>query len=280
MKSVALWVIPLILHLLGQNISGATAGSGIKVTGGDPTIVENTITGNKYGIYVSDGTPKIGTSSTSSDNTINGSNTHGIYVSGSGAAPVVRNNWINSNTYGVTKKSSGSPDLGTSIDSGNNNLSGNSTYCIWNQTSTGITADGNYFGTCDGGGNPPVCWSGLIFYTTNLCTTPASGVNVAIEAVPEARALMVRGAWPNPTVASSAIRFELGQLKSEVTINVYDVAGRLVRSLGGGDYSAGPQEVIWDGLGGNGETVPDGLYFVRLTVNNKLQQTVTIVVSR
>ena len=111
-------------NIRGNTIRLFPAGSGIQIPVGSPILTTNTIIDScKYGILVTGGTPQIGTDS-SSDNEIHGGNTHGIFVSGSSAAPKIRNNRINGNQYGVTKKSSGSPDLGTTTDDGLNDLSG------------------------------------------------------------------------------------------------------------------------------------------------------------
>jgi parallel beta-helix repeat protein len=266
----------------GNSIHGFTNGRGIEISAGTPTVVRNTVSDNKYGIYVTGGTPLIGTTDGDSDNFIDDSfdgNLHGIWVQGSGAAPVVRNNRINGNTYGVTKKSSGSPDLGNVSVDGNNDLSGNGTYCIWNQTAVGITAVGNYFGNCDGSGDPPICWSGPILNSDHLCLAPARASQWAVERVPEPKALVTRGMRPNPAAGPSLLLFELGEGGSG-SVAIYDVAGRLVREFGEQEYEAGPHELSWDGRDGTGKLLPAGLYFVRLLFEGLPPQTTRVVVAR
>jgi photosystem II stability/assembly factor-like uncharacterized protein len=52
---------------------------------------------------------------------------------------------------------------------------------------------------------------------------------------------------------------------SPVTLGVFDVAGRLVRTLYRGSAEAGLECVVWDGSDANGRRAAPGMYFVRLT---------------
>ena len=47
-------------------------------------------------------------------------------------------------------------------------------------------------------------------------------------------------------------------------LKVYDLAGRLVRTLQDGPLGAGEHQVIWDGTDAHGGKVVQGLYFCRL----------------
>jgi len=52
-----------------------------------------------------------------------------------------------------------------------------------------------------------------------------------------------------------------------VTMNVYNVSGRLVRTLKQDEYTdAGTHEVSWNGLDNVGRRVPSGVYFVKTSV--------------
>ena len=46
--------------------------------------------------------------------------------------------------------------------------------------------------------------------------------------------------------------------------HVYDLRGRLVRTLLRGEVGVGPQEVIWNGRDNQGQQVSSGIYFYRL----------------
>ncbi|OQB43031.1 MAG: flagellar basal body rod modification protein [Candidatus Latescibacteria bacterium ADurb.Bin168] len=69
---------------------------------------------------------------------------------------------------------------------------------------------------------------------------------------------------PNPFNPSTTIMFGLPGAE-HVRLAVYDVNGRLVRTLIDGQVAAGSHEVLWDGSDGNGRAVASGVYVYRLT---------------
>ena len=74
---------------------------------------------------------------------------------------------------------------------------------------------------------------------------------------------------PNPFTNSTRIRFEVPRgVKTD--LGVYDVAGRLVRSLVHERFTADSQ-VVWDGIGANGQRVQGGVYFTRLKVGGEVR---------
>ena len=52
--------------------------------------------------------------------------------------------------------------------------------------------------------------------------------------------------------------------RSRVTLHVYDVAGRLVRTLVDESRAANVYDITWDGVNDHGERVASGVYFYRL----------------
>ena len=71
--------------------------------------------------------------------------------------------------------------------------------------------------------------------------------------------------WGNPMrVGGSAIvSFSLAK-KDRVEIKVYDVTGRLVRTLADRSFESGPQQVRWDGTNDQGQRVARSVYFTRV----------------
>jgi flagellar hook assembly protein FlgD len=51
---------------------------------------------------------------------------------------------------------------------------------------------------------------------------------------------------------------------SQVTIDIYNLQGALVRSLATGTFAAGYQTVTWDGRDNSGQFVSAGTYLYRL----------------
>ena len=73
----------------------------------------------------------------------------------------------------------------------------------------------------------------------------------------------------NPLRSGPAtVRFGLARA-DRVEIKVYDVGGRVVRTLVNGAFDAGEHEVTWDRLDSSGSPVSSGLYFTRVTYSNQ-----------
>ncbi len=74
--------------------------------------------------------------------------------------------------------------------------------------------------------------------------------------------------YPNPFNPSATIRFEVAAA-SQVTVAMYDLAGRHVRTLVDAPVAAGEHTVSWDGTDDAGAPVEAGAYFYRLTVGGE-----------
>ena len=73
----------------------------------------------------------------------------------------------------------------------------------------------------------------------------------------------------NPLRSGPAtVRFGLARA-DRVEIKVYDVGGRVVRTLVSGGFDAGEHQVAWDRLDSSGSPVSSGLYFARVTYSNQ-----------
>ena len=81
-------------------------------------------------------------------------------------------------------------------------------------------------------------------------------------------ALELAQSRPNPSHGPSEIKFTLASDALHVSLGVFDLSGRLVRSLASGALSAGEHTVRWDGTSTDGRLVPAGLYFYRLNTGN------------
>jgi len=68
---------------------------------------------------------------------------------------------------------------------------------------------------------------------------------------------------PNPFNPTTAIRFDLSG-DVHVALRIYNVAGRLVRTLVNGPMERKRHAIVWDGLDDAGVPVSSGIYFYRL----------------
>jgi hypothetical protein len=83
---------------------------------------------------------------------------------------------------------------------------------------------------------------------------------------------------PNPFNPSTMIRFELAR-SEDVTLDLYDAGGRLVRPLVRGRTDPGLISVVWDGRDANGRMAGSGVYFLRL-VAGEVRDKRTIVLMK
>ena len=71
---------------------------------------------------------------------------------------------------------------------------------------------------------------------------------------------------PNPFNPRTAIKYRLAKA-GDVHLAVYDLKGRLVRTLQAGVHlSVGEYEAVWDGRNSLGQTAAAGIYLCRLKV--------------
>jgi photosystem II stability/assembly factor-like uncharacterized protein len=98
--------------------------------------------------------------------------------------------------------------------------------------------------------------NGVILRTQTGGESPTSGV--AVE--PEGQILR---AWPNPFRANTEIRLR-GAPDGPVDLCVFDLRGRMLRTLRMEHGSAGTGSVVWNGTDDSGRPVPTGAYYIQL----------------
>ncbi|UCG52647.1 MAG: T9SS type A sorting domain-containing protein, partial [Candidatus Latescibacterota bacterium] len=74
---------------------------------------------------------------------------------------------------------------------------------------------------------------------------------------------------PNPFNPTTVIRFDVPNDGTRVTLAIYNVSGRLVRSIVDGNVTAGRKSVTWDGTDTSGNPVSSGVYFYRLATGKR-----------
>jgi len=94
-----------------------------------------------------------------------------------------------------------------------------------------------------------------------------------LEALPQSFALSQN--YPNPFNPETWIEYRLPQA-ARVTINIYNVAGQLVRQLQEADLPAGAYRARWDGRDASGREAASGVYFCRMKASS-FSQTVKMI---
>ncbi|MDD3641945.1 MAG: FlgD immunoglobulin-like domain containing protein [Candidatus Krumholzibacteria bacterium] len=85
--------------------------------------------------------------------------------------------------------------------------------------------------------------------------------------------------FPNPFNPSTRISFTL-PARSRVSLRIYNVAGRLVKTLADGAMDAGSHELTWDGTDNLGAGVASGVYFYTINAGNGYESTKKMVILR
>jgi hypothetical protein len=76
--------------------------------------------------------------------------------------------------------------------------------------------------------------------------------------------------YPNPFNNSTMFEFELTE-NAHVDLDIYDIRGRLVKRLASRQFSAGTNNIVWDGLNENDDRTASGIYFFRFSAENTLE---------
>jgi hypothetical protein len=83
--------------------------------------------------------------------------------------------------------------------------------------------------------------------------------------------------YPNPFNPITRVQFTLDR-SAQVSLRVFDVQGRVVRTLLDSYLSSGPRVIAWDGRDDRGRQLPSGTYFLRLVGGGSyLSRTVNLV---
>jgi hypothetical protein len=117
-------------------------------------------------------------------------------------------------------------------------------------------------------------WSSRVFYDPTVTAVP-------VEGAPPVLADAVRGAAPNPFNPRTEVRFSLGTGRAgPYRLDLFDAAGRWVARVAEGtdDGRGGARSVSWEALGGRGEPLASGVYFLRLeTVRGRETGRITLL---
>jgi parallel beta-helix repeat protein len=226
-------------YLRVEGCSFENCASGIAFQfGGSPVISGNEFAGNQYGISVADSSHPF-----LSGNLFDGNSTAAITVSGSVG-----------------------PEVGRTLADAND-FENMGSFEILNFGTGVVDADYNWWGS----GCPEAGWFlGSVDYTP-WTDAEHSGVYTECTGVDNGALADVRASYnyPNPFNPKTAIRYEIPTGGHVVRLEVYDLRGRLVKTLVSEEQGAGEHIVVWDGHDESGAPVGSGVYFYRLSVGDQ-----------
>jgi hypothetical protein len=130
-----------------------------------------------------------------------------------------------------------------------------------------IPAESNYWGS---GSPDPSKFAACVDYQPYLTSPPTRSFGVSrVDVTP---AVFELRAEPNPFGDGVLLVFPvLEEGKAEARLQVFDVTGRLVRTVASGIPDPGDYRFAWDSRDEYGERVPAGIYFVRLRVAGRVR---------
>ncbi len=103
-------------------------------------------------------------------------------------------------------------------------------------------------------------------------------VNIVDERVIVPSDYVLHGNYPNPFNPSTTFSFTL-PIDKEISVRIYDVTGRMVRTLIDGEwYAAGTHQATWDGHADSGSPVASGTYLYTLEYGNFRQSRTMLLV--
>jgi hypothetical protein len=95
-----------------------------------------------------------------------------------------------------------------------------------------------------------------------LGTVPVTAVE---DDAPAPRGYNLHHSYPNPFNPEAVITYDVPEGGGLVTLKVYDVHGRLVRTLVNTTVTGGRKTAVWNGTNDRGRDVASGVYFYRMT---------------
>lgn len=139
--------------------------------------------------------------------------------------------------------------------------------CQWDSNGLPVcTAPGlkRVTGICsDGEGGAIISWGDGHVCAQRVGDNPP-GMKEYRDTRHKTRALKLLSCSPNPFTMKTVVRYQLSAT-SHVSLRIYDITGRLVKTLVDGFQSSRVYKVEWDGCNNNNCKVAAGVYFTRLT---------------
>ncbi|RKY96897.1 MAG: hypothetical protein DRQ03_06580 [Candidatus Hydrothermota bacterium] len=101
-----------------------------------------------------------------------------------------------------------------------------------------------------------------------VLTEKTTEVHEGLTTLP--KVFMLGPNYPNPFRGQTVIKYALPK-DAHVTLEIYDISGRKVKTLVNGFEKAGWKTAIWNGTNERGEKVKSGIYFYRMKADKFLK---------
>ncbi|MFH1502553.1 MAG: C1 family peptidase [Candidatus Eisenbacteria bacterium] len=190
-------------------------------------------------------------------------NQNGVVVADS-AAPFLSASTFDGNSFAAV--SSGGvpgPEIGRTLSDANDFLNKGLFY-LFNTGAATLNADYNFW---DDACVDPAWFYGPVDYSPWTDSAHTEVLTVC-TGVPSAHADRPYASvnYPNPFNPSTSISYVVPASGARVTIVVYDLSGRVVRTLVDGEKPAGEHAAVWLGRDDGGSELASGVYFYRVRI--------------
>tara|TARA_B100001113_G_scaffold192198_1_gene157547 strand:- start:414 stop:716 length:303 start_codon:yes stop_codon:yes gene_type:complete len=88
--------------------------------------------------------------------------------------------------------------------------------------------------------------------------------------LPSSSNIKIHQNYPNPFNPITFIKYEL-EMEGPVKITIYDMMGRLIKTLLNGSQTAGHKNIKWNATNDKNEAVSAGLYLYTIESGNNIQ---------
>jgi hypothetical protein len=113
----------------------------------------------------------------------------------------------------------------------------------------------------------------IVLTAVDFTVNPTS--NEVVSSTPAKQ--MLSQNFPNPFNPTTTIEYNV-PVNGNVSLNVYNVKGQLVRTLVNENQTIGKHTIVWDGQDNNGATATSGIYFYKMTSSNTTETRKMIMV--
>jgi len=198
-------------------------------------------------------------------------NSTGILCAGESRPDIKENKIIDNIDYGVYITDDAEPNLG---GSGHNCIYGSGTYDLYNNTSKKIMAKKNYWGTVEVDSVELHIYDYYddsflgIVEIEPLWNGSKAAEGTMSSGIENRFIYSLKYASPNPFTENTEIMYSIAHRAEDIELNIYDITGRLVKTLVHGKKDAGVYRVKWNGNDNNNRKVATGVYFTRLVSND------------
>ena len=116
----------------------------------------------------------------------------------------------------------------------------------------------------------------LTYFTLAYDANASTGIANAGQQGQIATTFTIVGNYPNPFNSETTIEYRV-QKKTHITLHIFDILGRRVRTLINEVVPGGTHSIVWDGKDENGQMMGSGLYFYVMRSEDHIEKRKTIL---